>query len=97
MLFLSEPWAAFVYLVKIGAVSPFILAAKILYPFFLLLAGLLLFFMRKGAIIIFGLYMAWGVTKSVSQHLNILGHLSLVLVFGIIIYCLRLAQKGLLK
>lgn len=87
----------FFELVRTGVESPLMFIVRLLYPFFLLSAGLSLFFMRKVTIVFFGVYLAWGIGKIVVNPLDFPGYLSLALVFGMFIYCLRLGQKRLLK
>lgn len=96
-LALFQHWQEFFELVRSGLESPLMFIIKLLYPFFLLSAGLSLFFMRKVAIAFFGIYLVWGIGKIVVNPLNFPGYLSLALVFGVFIYCLRLRQQRLLK
>jgi hypothetical protein len=96
-LFMFEHWREVTELVRTGAESPLAFVGKFLYPALMFLAGLLLLFMRKAATFAFGLYLAWGATKVISQNIDFPGYLSLALVLGIVVYCLRLQQAGQLK
>ncbi len=84
-------------LLKTGAESPIAFISKLLYPFLLFMGGLLLFFLRKSAIYFFVAYLLWGVTKIVSNPLTFFSYLSLAIVVGVCVYCLRLRQKNVLK
>ncbi len=84
-------------LVTTGIQSPIVFIVNLLYPFIFFVAGILLLFMRKSATIAFGLYLSWGIIKVLTQNIDFPGYLSLALVFGIFVYCLRLHQKGSLK
>ena len=96
-LFMFEHWREVTELVRTGVESPLAFLSKFLYPALMLLAGLLLLFMRKAATFAFGLYLVWGTTKVVSQNLEFPGYLSLALILGILVYCLRLQQAGRLR
>jgi hypothetical protein len=97
VLFIGAHWSELMELVRTGAESPLGFLFKLVYPFFLLSAGLALFFMRKIAIHFFSIYFAWGVYKIIAQTLDFPGYLSLAMVFGVLVYCLRLKQRGLLR
>ena len=90
-------WQTVMKLLRIGTEFLLGLIVKLLYPLLFLLAGVLLLFLRKAAILAFGAYFAWGCAKIVSENIAFSGYLSLALVLGIIVYCLRLQQSGRLK
>ncbi|WP_457425691.1 hypothetical protein [Roseateles sp. P5_E7] len=96
-LYLADHWYGLLELVRTGAESPFGFVFKLVYPFFLLGAGLALLFMRKLAIVLFSIYCAWGVGKIVVQTIDFPGYVSLAMVFGVLVYCFRLQQRGLLR
>ena len=97
VLFMSAHWHTVIQLVQTGTESSSSILGKLLYPLLLFAAGILLLFMRKAATIAFGVYFAWGCAKIVSENIAFSGYLSLALVLGIIVYCLRLQQSGRLK
>lgn len=77
--------------------APLALPTKLLYPLLYISGGLLLLLMRKEAIVLFVLYFVWGLGKTIYENVTFLNYLDLVLVFGFIIYCLRLRQRNLLR
>jgi hypothetical protein len=84
-------------LVRAGVESPLMFVTKLIYPFFLLCAGLTLFFLRKAAIVFFGVYLAWGIGKIVAHNLDYPGYLSLAMVIAVLVYCLSLRKQGMLR
>lgn len=90
-------WSNVTELVRTGSESMLMFVAKLLYPTIFFFAGTLLVLMRKGATAVFAIYFIWGCAKVISQHINFSGYLSLALVLGIVVYCLRLQQLGRLK
>jgi hypothetical protein len=97
MLYISEHWSELVDLVRRGAESPLAFVWKLVYPFLLLTAGLTLLTLRKVAILFFGAYLAWGIGKIIVHTIDFPGYLSLALVFGVLVYCLRLVKQGILR
>jgi hypothetical protein len=57
--FMAEHWREITELVRAGVESPIAFLAKLLYPFVLLMAGVLLLLMRKAATYAFGIYLCW--------------------------------------
>lgn len=96
-LFIINNWQEVTELVQTGVESPITFIGKLFYPFTMFVAGILLLLMRKSATIAFGLYLAWGIIKVVTQSSSFQAYLSLALVFGVFVYCLRLHQAGRLK
>jgi hypothetical protein len=96
-LFIINHWQEVKELVNTGIQSPIVFIGDLFYPFIMFTAGILLLFMQKSATIAFGLYLSWGVIKVLSQDIDFPGYLSLALVFGVFVYCLRLHQTGRLK
>ncbi len=73
-----------------AAISIFGFVTGLLYPFVVFVAGILLLLMRKSAIYAFALYLVWGITKVFLEKGEFQAYSSLAIVFGILVYCLRL-------
>lgn len=97
VLFIWDHWADLVEMMRRGIESPVTFLFRLVYPFLLLAAGLTLLALRKAALVFFGAYLVWGVEKIIVQTLNFPGYLSLAMVFGVLVYCLRLAKEGVLR
>lgn len=95
-LYMVEKWSVFMELIRTGALAPLPFAAGFVYPFILFIGGVLVLRMRKSAIYFFGTYLALGLYKVLSQNVSFPGYVDLALVFGILVYCLRLRQQRLL-
>jgi hypothetical protein len=96
-MFMASNWPDFRQHMAEGLISPLGLLGKLLYPFLFLIAGISLLLLRKVAIALFVLYFFWGVAELIAAHGDRLGYMSLALTFGIIVYALRLRNKGLLQ
>lgn len=94
---LAYHWETYVELLSTGTISIFGFVTGLLYPFVVFVAGILLLLMRKSAIYAFALYLVWGITKVFLDKGEFQAYSSLAIVFGILVYCLRLKQMGKLK
>ncbi len=93
-LFVSRNWTGFEQLMHD---APIKLVTFALYPLLLLSGGWLLLFMREEAIILFILYFVWGLGKTISENVPFLIYPELALVFAVIVYCLHLRKRNLLR
>jgi hypothetical protein len=91
-LFMIEKWSTFVELVRTGALAPVPFAAGFIYPLILFIAGIFLLFMRKAAVLWFALYLLLGLYKVLTQNVSFPGYIDVALIFGVLVYCLRLNQ-----
>ena len=82
--------------VRAGAIAPISAFFGFLYPFLFFLGGVLLLLLRKAAIVVFGIYLGWGILKVVSGTTHG-GVLDLVLAAGILAYCWQLRADGKLS
>jgi len=87
-----EKWSTFVELVRTGALAPVPFAAGFIYPLILFIAGIFLLFMRKAAVLWFALYLLLGLYKVLTQNVSFPGYIDVALIFGVLVYCLRLNQ-----
>ncbi len=89
---LTRNWSGYLNLIDRGAVSPLAFIVKLAYPTLLFAAGVsLLFLWGRTAVVLFGCYLAWGVARIVVATPT--DYLSLGLVFGCLVYSLRIAAK----
>ena len=90
---LARNWTAYLGLIESNAVSPVVFFGKLVYPTLLFAAGTaLLLLWSRTAVVLFAAYLAWGFARIVVATPT--DYLSLALVFGFLVYSLRLASKG---
>lgn len=85
-----------VELVNSGAMSPISFIGKLLYPTLLFAGGVALLLLKRAAVVFFVTYFAWGIAQIVAAPMEFMSYLSLSMVFGVVVYCLRLAKNGTL-
>jgi hypothetical protein len=93
----ADAWGQLFALMNTGAMSPAAFIGKLLYPALLFAAGVTLLLLRRVSVVFFGIYLAWGVAKIVAAPTVFMSYLSLSLVSGAVVYCVRLAKNGLLR
>ena len=76
VIFMASYWEDATEPVRTGAESSIGFVVKLLYPMILFWAGVLLPFMRKLATLAFGIYLAWGCFRLVTQHIDFPKNLS---------------------
>ncbi|WP_035373769.1 LPXTG cell wall anchor domain-containing protein [Pseudoduganella violaceinigra] len=94
LVLVCSSWDRYYYLVATGNQSPAAFIAGLLFPLVLLLAGLLLFFMRKAATYAFGIYLASACWKLVVLTSNAPELPVLAVTVAMTLYCIWLHRHG---
>lgn len=79
-----------------GFVSPVHALAGFAYPFLFFLGGVLLLFLRRAAVLMYGAYLVWGIARILAGG-QWPEYLSLAIVAGICVYCWQLIVRGTLR
>lgn len=94
---LSMKDARYLDAINDGLVSPAHALAGFAHPLLLFLGGVLLLFLRRAAILMFGAHLVWGTVHLLAEGGTWTVYLELAIEAGICVYCWHLIMRGTLK
>ncbi len=93
----SKIWAPLIVAIDRGERSLTSVIAGLLFPGLLMVCGVFLFFMKRAATYLFGVYTIWEVAKMVVPPFHRSGILDLIWTALCFAYCVQLARTGRLR